>query len=244
MDKEEWINRYFEGTLSKSQLEEFSGLLRTDDDFKKAFEFEQELQIALKKEERKELKRLFSSLNDDQGEKKSNSKVISMPPWLAAASIALIIGLGSWIFYLGNTDINSGQLYLSNFAPYENVVHPIERGNQLEDLLSRAFTAYESEDYNKALELFKELHTKQNDDYLEFYEAIILMQLNRHEESIPLLKDYIQNDGVLKDRAHWYLALAYLKLDKIEDCKTELQKLVQIGSFKKEAGEELLEKLD
>lgn len=242
MDKEELINGYFEGSLSEGQLTEFEKLLKTDAEFNSAFEFEKELQLALKKEARKEIKELFSSLNEREG--KSKGKVISMQPWLAAASIALVVGLGSWLLFFNSPDLNTNQLYAANFSPYENVVHPIERGNQLEDLLSRAFTAYEDEKYNEALQLFKELNVKQNDGYIDFYKAIVLMQLNRHEESIPLLQHYIQNNRELKDRAHWYLALSYLKLDDVSNSKTELEKLIQLGSFKKAAANNLLENLE
>jgi len=243
MDREELINGYFEGSLSEGQLTEFEALLKTDAEFKSVFEFEKEIQLALKKEERKEIKELFSALNDGK-EKKSKGKVISMRPWLAAASIALLVGIGSWMFLFNSPNINSEQLYLTNFSPYENVVHPIERGNQMEDLLSRAFTAYEDEKYEEALTFFKDLNVKQNDAYIDFYEAIVLMQLNRHEESIPLLKNYIKNNGELKDRAHWYLALAHLKLDDVSNSKKQLEKLIQLGSFKKAAAKDLLENLE
>jgi len=245
MDKSALLNGYFEGSLSEVQLGKFNRLLKTDEDFAAAFEFERELQIGLKKQERKEIKELFSSLDQQNEEKeKHQSKVISMRPWLAAASIALVVGLGSWVFFFNSPNINSDQLYLSNYAPYENVVHPIERGNQIEGLLNSAFMAYEDGKYEFALQLFKELNTKQNDAYIEFYEAIILMQLNRHDEAIPLFKNYIGNNGELKDRAHWYLSLSYLKLNQVENSKSELEKLIQLNSFKTETAKKLLDDLN
>lgn len=246
MDSTALINGYFEGSLTENQLEEFERLLRTDADFAAAFKFEKELQIALNKEERKEIKELFSSLNETKEKEivKNKGKVISMQSWLAAATIALVVGIGSWFFFFNSTDLNTSQLYAANFTPYENVVHPIERGNQLQDLMSRAFTAYEDEKYNEALLLFKELNVKQNDDYIVFYEAIVLMQLNRHNEAIPLLKNYIENNGELKDRAHWYLALSYLKLDDVSNSKVVLEKLIELGSFKKDFSKDLLEDLE
>jgi len=241
MDKEELITEYFEGSLSDSQLTEFEELLKTDAEFKSAYEFEKELQLGLKKEERKEIKALLSSLNSN--EKKNESKVISMRAWLIAASFALLIAIGSWLFVFNTSDLDTEQLYASNFEPYTNVIQPIERGNQLEDLKSRAFTAYENEEYPKALELFKELYEKHNDSYIDFYSAIVLMQLDRHEESIPLLKNYIENNGQLKDRALWYMSLSYLKLNQIDNCKNALEKLIQAGSFKTDAATKLLEYL-
>ena len=134
-------------------------------------------------------------------------------------------------------------MYDTNFVPYENVVHPIERGVQIEDLKTKAFTAYEDEDYGLALELFKELQQKQTDSYIQFYEAIVLMQLNKQQEAVPLLENYIAGNGELKDRAIWYLALAYLKQDDIAKSREQLEKLVEEEGFKAKAAKALLEEL-
>ena len=186
MDNVEFINSYFEGSLSEKELEEFNSLLKTDEGFSADFEFQKELQFALKKEERREIKQMFNEIAET--EKPSTPKIIRLRPLMAAASIALLVGLGSWFFLFNKPNYDSDQLYNTHFVPYDNVVHPIERGNQLVDLKTRAFTAYENEEYVVALELFKELHTEQSDSYIDFYTAIVLMQLQNHKEAIPLLK--------------------------------------------------------
>ena len=245
MDKEELINGYFEGSLSQDRLEEVTRLLESNPEFASEFEFQKELQNSLRKEERKEIKTMFNTLSEtDKMQEKSEGKVISMRPWLAAASIALLIGLASWLFIFNSSDLNTDALYAANFAPYDNVIHPIERGNQLEDLKTRAFTAYENGEYPEALELFKELYEKHNDSYIDFYSAMVLMQLNQQEEAIPLLEKYIENKGELKDRASWYLSLAYLKIDNIKASKVALNELIQSGTFRTKAARELLEQLE
>ncbi len=251
MDNEALINGYFEDTLSEDQRAEFDRLLQSDAEFEADFEFQKELKSALKKEERQKIKSLFSNLDtetlvdsEDGRTKKIETKVISIRAWLVAASVILLLGFGSWLLFFNNPDLNTDQLYAANFVPYENVVHPIERGEQLEDLKTRAFTSYENANYSLALELFKELQVQHNDPYIAFYEAIVLMQLNNHQEAIPLLEGYIENDGQLKDRATWYLALAYLKQNDVTESKTQLEKLVEMGSFKEEAAEALLDELD
>ncbi len=241
MDKDELINGYFEGSLSESQLEEFNSLLEKDVAFTSEFEFQKELQDSLKKQERQEIKELFSNLKDENG--KTETKVIKLRPWLAAASIALLAGL-AWWFLFNTGEINTEELYAANFAPYDNVIQPIERGDQLEDLKTKAFTAYENEEYPKALELFKELQGKHNEAYIEFYKAMVLMQLNKQEEAIPLLEGYIEKGGELKDRASWYLALAYLKLNRLEDCKEQLNLRISSGTYKTAAAKKLLSQLE
>ena len=242
MDNEDLINGYFEGSLNENQLEEVNRLLKTDSEFASELTFQKELQHSLKKEERKDIKSLFNSLNENT--KKPKAKVFKLRPWLVAASVALIVGLSSWFLFFNSPAVNTAELYAANFTPYDNVIQPIERGNELEDLKTKAFTAYENGEYPAALQLFKELHTKQNNSYIDFYSAMVLMQLDKQKEAIPLLKKYIEKQGELKDRASWYLALAHLKLDEIKNCKKELEKLIDLGTFKTVAAIELLDHLD
>jgi len=251
MDNEALINGYFEDTLSENERAEFDRLLQADAEFAAEFEFQKELKSALKKEERQKIKSLFSNLGTetlvdlhDGRTQKPERKVISIRSWLVAASIIFLLGIGSWLLFYNTPDLNTDQLYAANFVPYENVVHPIERGAQLEDLKTRAFTAYENANYGLALELFKELQVQHNDPYIVFYEAIVLMQLDNHEEAIPLLEGYIEDNGQLKDRATWYLALAYLKQNDITESKIQLGKLVEMGSFKVKTAKALLDELD
>ena len=242
MDNEELINGYFEGSLLEEQKREFDHLFETNTDFKTDFEFQEELKRALVKSERKQLKEILSNTNTPH--EKEKSQVIRLRPWLIAASVVLLAGISSWLIFFNRPDIDSQQLYASNFTPYENVVHPIERGEQLEDLKTRAFIAYENAEYTKAIELFQTLNMKNNDKYIIFYEAIALMQLNKHDEAVPLFEDYIETNGELKERAIWYLALAYLKQDEIEECKEQLSLLIHKEGFKTKAAKNLLAELN
>lgn len=242
MDKETLINGYFENSLSQGQLKEFEQLLKTDSEFASEVDFQKELGLSLKKGERQELKQMFGKLNAK--EEQTETKVFNLRPWLAAASVLLILSLGAWMFYFNSTEINGDELYAANFAPYDNVVHPIERGNEIADLKTRMFSAYEAQDYKLWLTLAEQMTTKQKDDYIDFYSGIVYMQLGNHEKAIPLIKGYINENGELEDRATWYLALSHLKLGDIAKSKESLKILIEMGSFKKKEAELLLEKLN
>lgn len=242
MDNDALINGYFEGSLSSAQKKDFDRLLKSDPEFIADFKFQSELKDSLKKDERQQIKNMLSEVKVDG--KKSESKVIILRPWLAAASAVFLVGISAWLLFFNDNGFDANQLYESNFMPYENVVHPIERGQQLEDLKTQAFAAYEDEDYGHALELFKELQQKQTDTYIDFYKAIILMQLSKPQEAIPLLESYIANEGELNDRATWYLALAHLKLEDVDQSKLILEKMVVQNGYKVNAAKELLEALD
>lgn len=241
MDKEALIDGYFENSLSQDQMIEFEQLLKTDADFASEVAFQKELQLSLKKNERQEIKQMFSEANDVSG---SKGKVLRMRPWLVAASIAIMIGLASWFFIFNTEEINTEQLYAANFAPYDNVVHPIERGNEIEDLKTQMFSAYEAQDYDLWFALLSQLTAEQKDDYLDFYSAIVYMEIGNHEKAIPLLQGYINDNGELDDRATWYLALSHLKLGELDESKQTLKILIEMESFKKSDAEKLLQRLN
>lgn len=241
MDKDALINGFFENSLSEKEQETFRHLLQSDSEFKAEVAFQNELRVALKKEDRKSIKHMFSQLKDEGREQ--DTKVIPLRRFAAAASIILILGLGSWIFFFNNPSFSPDQLYDANFTPYENVLYPIERGNQIEDLKTKAFVAYENGEYQKALNLLQEIDNNIKDPYLDFYSANILMQLDRHHEAIPLLENYINQNGELKDRALWYMALAHLKLKQPDKSMALLEQLVNLGSFKRNAAEKLIQDL-
>ncbi len=241
MDKESLINAYFEGTLDENGLAEVARLRATDAAFDEEMTFQTELQGALKKQERQDVKELFNAIKTEEPSKPV--KVFKLRPWLAAASVALVLGLGSWLFFNSGT-MDPNQLYEANFEPYDNVVHPIERGNQIEDLRDRAFTAYENKEYPLALELFNQLNREQSDPYIEFYSAIIHMELGDHNQAVVSLESYMAQDGVLSDRVDWYLALSYLKLGALEKSRERLQKVIAKKSFKAEEATKILDALE
>lgn len=242
MDRDDLINGYLQGSLSKDQMDEFDRLLKTDASFAADFKFERELRDALKKQERQELKDMFSEMK--KSGIKQGPKVIRLRTWLTAASIAVIVGLGSWLVFFNSSTADTQQLYSTNFHPYENVVHPIERGETLEDLKNKAFIAYEDGAYEEALDLFKRLEAEQQDPYIDFYTGIVQMQLNQHEAAIVSLEGYLGKNGQLQDRTLWYLALAHLKLGDIDKTKERLHELLEVGTFKKGAAQDLLEELE
>ncbi len=259
MDKEKLITGFFEGTLSPDQLDVMKELLKTDVDFAADFAFEKDLQLALKKNERKEIKDGFSSLtlsrkrtlkNQDNHEfnskEKHQSKIIPLRRLLIAASITAIIGLLSFLLFINDDSDAPSELFATHFKVYENVVHPIERGDSSspqENPVTKAFAAYENQTYEEALRLFQELNPQKNDD-IHLYKGVILMQLDRSKEAIPVLETYSNANGQLKDRAIWYTALAHLKLDEIEKTKEDLKKLIALKGYKKESAQIILDALD
>jgi len=239
MDIKTLITQYLNNSLSDKDKKVFDALLKTDAEFAKEVAFQQSLQKVIAKEEYTTLKTHLQSLE------KGNSS-INYKKWLIAASIVLLVGFSSLWFLNSDTSINSQELYAQNFEPYRNVIKPIVRGESNNDIESKAFAAYETKNYDKALILFDKMLAESNNEITRFYKANVLLQLDKTEEAITVFEQNTNLESEWKTKNSWYLALAYLKADDMENAKKQLQTLAnnQNNTFKTVAIKELLKTLN
>ncbi len=202
MEKSDLLDKYFEGTLTARELEIFERLIKEDNKFAAAFEFQQNIQKAILLHERATLKRKLQVYERD------STKPKKITWWgYAVASVIILIGAAIWVNLLFNPQ---EKLYAKYYQPYPNTVAPTVRGQQNETLKTEAFYAYDNGDYEKAHERFSALYQQDKEDYALFYQGVSLMELGRFKEAITLFGQY-PNNGLFTDYAVWYQALSYLK---------------------------------
>ncbi|EDP72553.1 hypothetical protein FBALC1_15667 [Flavobacteriales bacterium ALC-1] len=236
MDKEELIAQYLTKKLSQEAQKEFDHLMVTDPQFKKEVTFQEDLRTVIQKEENEIIK---SQLQDFETEEHSN---FSFKNWFVAASVAILLGLsGAWYF---NNSIDTEKLYTENFKPYRNIVQPIVRGETKTDLKTKAFTAYETKNYTKALKLFDQILKVNTDETIAFYKANVLLELDKTNDAISIFEKNLKTPDSLDDKNNWYLALAYLKLNNIKKTKAILGKLKTTSTYRNKNVKQLLKKLD
>lgn len=239
MDRFSLIEKYFEETLSASERIEFEELLNIDTEFKKEFDFQSNLQKAIRNEKKIELKKELQEL-----EKKSfNNKARGGSYFLRiAASILVLVSVGGY-FLLNSSSASPDDLFNDYYTPYRNVIHPIVRGESSENLEFKAFLNYENKEYSKSLELLDSLYEQSEKSHLLLYQSNCLLSLNKTEEATILLKEYLLKEDAFKDKAYWYLGLAYLKLNDTKEAKKYFELLQELGSFKKKGTAKILKQL-
>jgi hypothetical protein len=233
---EDLINKYFEKKLTTSELEEFEKKLKTDSRYKAEFEFQKSVRSAIHLKERSEIKNLVVGFEKPKQRKN----------WWKFAAAAVVVILGGWVVFLQFlSKPNPSELYLSFYQTYPNVIAPNVRGENEETLITRAFRAYDSGDFELAAQFFGELKTQVSHDYPVFYEGISFLEINKPEKTILLFenKKFEDTSTSLEDYRAWYLALAYLKADKKEQAKEILFKLSKTDNPQKEVALKLLEEL-
>jgi len=243
-EHEELIEKYFSNSLSGEEAVLFEKLLQKDPDFKEEFLFQKDLKKALERQERAEI-----ALGLHELEKSYDKKSNPLKKWLLAASIVLVMGLGYGVYH--NHKIKQPEyLFATNFEAYRNVVKPIERGEQSEDIETKAFSAYENGAYYKAINLFNSVVPK-DQEYIQFYKGISFLALNKNTEAIELLLP-LANKPDDKDakfqwnaKANWHLGLAYLGDGQIEKAISQFSVVVNhpACNYKKEEAKVILDKL-
>lgn len=242
MDKEQLLENYFSHRLTPEQEVLFHDLLERDADFKEQFNFEQDLKRIIKAKENKNLKADLNRFESDIRQKSPAGSKGGYQTWAIAASVIVLVGLG-WLGYTNFMGTNYGELYKDNFQEYPNTVYTISRGDTVESLEREAFAAYESGNFQTALNNFDKILPSDQKPYLDFYRALSYLQLNKTEEAKKLFIKSIKNDGAFVPESHWYLALAYLKEKDKENAILQLQELTLHYDFNKEKANALLREL-
>lgn len=245
MDKELLLYNYFSNQLSEAEEQVFNDLLISDADFKAQFDFEKNLKQVIRKNENETLKTRLVGFEKSVAKEATVTKTTSrFRQWSIAASLALLIGLG-WFLYNFNSEIDYQELYASNFEEYPNTVYAITRGDESDNSIERkAFVAYESDDNAQAIVHFNDLKKTMNTENVNFYLAQTYLKNGQPEEAIVLFNEIIKENGEFAPQALWYVALSYLKSDRKDDAVNALKDLTVDGRYKKDAAALLLDQLE
>ncbi|MGI9530138.1 tetratricopeptide repeat protein [Lutimonas sp.] len=248
MKNNDLIDSYFENSLSPKEQKIFNDLLQNNIDFKNEFQFQKDLKKVIASKQREELKSVLTEI-EERAQRKST--ILSIPKkWMVAASLLIIVGIGTWgvksTYYPSNESI-----YSDYFEPSRNTVQPVVRGENINTIEYRAFVAYESENYHKAINLFNSVKNP-DEAYVDFYKGLCLMATDKTHEAIEILEPIskmTQLEGKNKDfseKARWYLALNYVKLNDDTKAKNTLLAIINDNdsNYKKEEATEILNFLD
>lgn len=242
------IDRYFENALSPKERLEFNDLLQNDESFRNEFLFHKDLKTVISRHQNQELKETLGKFESNLN--KSSKFSVVPAKWIAAASLALLLSVGSWMVK-NYVFPSSERIFETYYEPYPNTVMPIVRGAELHTIEYRAFLAYEAGDYHKAINLFNSVENTE-DKYIQFYRALCLLSVDKTDEAIQILMPLTDpSSGTLQNidcsqKATWYIGLAYLKQGKEKEAMyfmDILRNQNQELRFKKKEAEQVYELL-
>lgn len=149
--------------------------------------------------------------------------------YYSAAALVLISfsSIGYWM--LRDPNSRAADEFI---RPYSNMI-PLSRSESRLTLLEDAMAAYELENYAEAKEkLDRFLEDTPEHEAANLYFGISAILSGEAETAIlHLQKASGSKDTRIADAARWYLALSYLKLNKIKEAKELLQTIRQGGGY-------------
>ncbi|MFI8605089.1 tol-pal system YbgF family protein [Cellulophaga baltica] len=248
MEEEILLEKFLNEKLNEKERLEFDVLMENDLDFKKEVLFQIDVKRSLTAIEDDDFRNLLSEfeseirnkeayINKDEHRKRNRFSF----KWVVAASITMLLLVGSFLFT--NLKTSPEELFTQNFKPYRNVIQPITRGESLNDNKFKAFLAYSKGEYKQAIPLFNTLYSSEGESYYLFYEAISLIQLRQADKAVPLLQEHLKSQDALVDKTNWYLAMAYLQLQDIEQAKKTLKLIIEDKTYKAKEAKQLLDLL-
>ncbi len=236
-DDYKWIDSYLEGSLDEGEMAAFQKRLAEDPAFLEAYEVRKSMDIFLKGQTgRKSLKKDLEALSEQYFDKKQDSapkdKIVAMRPrwWRYAAAAAAVLMLVFAINY---------------FLPEKSLYHQyadvgtmslVQKGPETE--IGKAETAFNSKNYSAAtdhLEIY--LAQTPEDTQARYYLGLAALESNQFQKALEVFNEIDSGVSAYQPVAKWWIAMTYLKMEDLPQCRTILRQMPEGNTFYERAQE-------
>ena len=228
------IERYFNEDLSKEELEFFEQEMQRDEKFKIEVTQYEYVFGGLKEARARKLKSDFKSLEDQLHTRrpKYNFSVSSIMRYGAVATVAVIVTMAAFNFSNLEPAIETEQVFSEYFRPYPNVIAPVTRSTEVLDSdLKHVMSFYDAKDYDAAIEGFDKLLADADlKNELLFYKGVALLAKGDAYEARAHF-EMMDPSNNFSNQRKWYLSLALVQLDEINDAKELLNEIIRDKSY-------------
>jgi tetratricopeptide (TPR) repeat protein len=222
----EKLEKYLSGELSASETGAISDRLKVDSAMREEIDLLKNLQETIRKEAiRQKVKFLQTQfLKQDPDEEEKAVTIKPTMQWaLRIAASFLIVAIGYGVYQFSAT--NADALYQSNFVPYQL---PIVRGT--EETSSLLDSLYNAQQYEALVKKAAEATTHPPHD--NFLVAMSFIQTGDFAKAQATLEALVKSNAESGDRffeqeAEYYLALAYIQTNHIDNAISLFEKIKQ-----------------
>lgn len=252
------IEQYLAGQLTGAELSTFEDRLQADPTFAEKVQLLKEMEEALSDPKAIALQEKLNNIGADfmattepvaaSVETTKATKVVPMykKPWAIAATVALAVSAGGGLWQMQSIDaLSHDQLFAQNYEVYQ--LDGLVRGTQGADELENALQLYQNKSFKNAAEVLAILNEKDIDNQKVMF-ALANAYLNQNPPQLDQAANYFNqlidmNTSVYVPKAQWYLALIYIKQNKMEQAKLMLSEVVDSGDANADEAKTLLEQL-
>ena len=258
----ELVERFLSGKLTDEEKKELAQRQDEEMNFNKLIQDMDRMVEGIKHEGQKtsieeKIKKLKeSSLSEENVEKEQDdeqtpgAKTISIfsrasmhVRYAVAAAVVLLVVSTVVIINNGNL-VTQPDLYAEYFEPFDSPGSGLTRSGQTAiTVKAQAYEAYDAENYSEAIKFFQQALAMKDEAIMDLCLANAFMQENEHQKAEERLLHMLSEHTDLVTQTKWYLALAYLKQEKLERARATLWEISDSSTYGDEA-KKLLDDLD
>ncbi|WP_430814468.1 hypothetical protein [Carboxylicivirga sp. RSCT41] len=244
MDYNKKILEFFTNELSPEERQEVKLEMANNPDFNEDMKLQQEIlyTVANHKNEDLEFRKQLEEISEEfLAEEEKRNNPFKMNYWLAAASVIVVIGLGSYLGLLKDNSYTGAQAFVEYYTPYG--ADMTVRGGEQSTLFDVALKQYQAGDMNAAIGSFNELG-EENEELAGFFTALCYLEMGDIEKAKLQLQSTQEIAIFYEEQIKWYMALCHLKLEEFDKAELLLTQLQTSGNKYSTQAEEVLDKMD
>lgn len=240
----ETMENYINGRMTAEEQQSFEREMSSNPELREEVEMHRKLVSSIETESVRQMLEQIHEENFSENEApvvpmRSRSRYF---PLAIAASVALLILAGWWVFSLQSSQPEA--LYAAYFSPAEGL--PTTLGYTDNAQFAEGMISYKLGDYAEALDYWQPLLSADPaNDTLNYFSGLAYLAGEQPEQAITYLDKVVENEtSDYQTDARWYLALAYLKNEQTSEARNLLQALAEEDSPYREESREILEKME
>jgi tetratricopeptide (TPR) repeat protein len=253
LDAQQNLYKYLEGTATEEEVVSLQASLASNRDLAEQLYLHRDIEVWLQTADSSQLKKNLDEIHlgmepeflSDINQNKA-VKVPLMGGWkkyMAAASVLLAVGLGSWLFFSDNqTSFELADEY-AGVSVMDNITRGAsddEKATELKEL-SKAFNEGRYSEVAPKLQAYAVLHPSSE---LWINTGVAYQKTKNFSEALKAF-NHVPNDSMLAAEARWQEAITFLLMDDKPSAKSILLKMVETGQDQQKSKvKELLKQLD
>ncbi len=214
------IDKLILNEISELELTQLEAAISESPKIRNEINFRKDINKSMEYLGNEDLRKLLNRIHEEEIEGKTAPK---KHHWKIPLFFLFALGIALLIYqFTKPVKISSHLVYAEYFSPYPSSE---ERGEDEAKLIQGFKAHYSDKNYQKALDQIKPILNTQNNE-MKLMAGICALESDDFHLSTQLFNDILSTkDYYFQDHANWYLALTYLKQDKIKEAITILTQL-------------------
>lgn len=233
-ESSQFLEAYLKGDIDKNSPS-FKNFFESEEHFKETLEkYEVAQEIIFELGLKQEIELVHQAF-----EKKN--KVFPIR-YMVAAAVVVVVAVCGILFAPSKTPLFEDYFkpYPSSYA-FRSTLE--ENGTEVASNLEQALRYYSEDDFGSAVLYFQKIQTDSMTASEIFYFANTLLAVNEFEQAEAKLGSIVDNkENPFWQQTKWYLAITYLKLERLEKTQGMLN-LINVGEYRYEEAQEIIRKI-